>query len=381
MKILVVGDLQILCEDSGGIRAEQTRGTLSWVLGVLDQYKPDAMVHLGDYGEDNRGVDHYSLTLMTWFMSETFKRVEKSWWLVGNHDFCTEDGSVNLMTALQPLMPENHHVPWPWSTGPEGTMFVSYLNKDGKENFRVESGMVFAEKEKTVLFSHLPVNGAMFSPHRFEEGGIDPTWLPHQTIVGHYHRPNPPDPALAAFGNAIWYAGSPMSHDFRDNCYDLTPAQQLRGIWLFDIEKGEVVAPPVFIENPAAVYYLSFAADLDAAGVVQDDWFTKHCVLPLDRTVLKLTVPPGKEEQATAIFDQTTKASTILRSDQHVSATVEESVQVINPDATPAQAVTEYVAGLPPEKLSGLDPAVLEKTGVDLVQDGYSLPEGAADGC
>lgn len=382
MKVLVIGDLQIEATDSGSPRAEQTRNTLSWVLSELDQHRPDMAVHLGDFGENNKGVDHYSLTLMMWFVSEACRRVPQSYWLVGNHDYYTDDGGVNLMTALRYLMPENHRVAWPWETGPEGTLFVSYLKSGMKERFRAEVGLLFSEKEKCVMFSHLPVNGAMFGPGRFEENGLDPTWLPSQTIVGHYHKPNPPDPNLAAFGNAIWYAGSPMSHDFRDNCYGLTPEQQLRGIWLFEIADGQVQSAPTFLENPYAHYFLSLSASVEYdashnSAIVHDEWFNNHCRLPLDRTTVKITVPAGQEESAQVVFGQTAQSAMVLREDQH-AATVEAGT-IIDPDASPSQAVTEYVDGLSANKLQGLDAGTLKQTGVSLVEGQYALPQGDGD--
>lgn len=382
MKTLVVGDLQIYCADSGSRRSEQTRNTLGWVIDQIDTLKPDLFVHLGDFGEDNQGTDHYSLTLMTWFASQVFQRVPQSYWLTGNHDFYTKDGTVNLMTALGYLFSENHHAVFPWASGPENTMFVSYLPEGTSERWRAEAGLTFAEREQKVLFSHLPVEGAMWGPGRFDDKGLDPNWFPRHTIVGHYHRPNPPDPVQMGTGHCIWYAGSPMSHDFRDNCYGLTPEQQLRGIWLFDILDGQVTAPPQFIENPHAVYYLSFTADVEYdpsanSAIVHDDWFNTSCRIPLDRTVLQITVPPGKQDAAQTVFSQTTAGVTVLQEGQsQVPAEVQQS-KSIHPDTDPAQAVVQYVDDLPAGKLDGLDPETLKQTGVSLVQGQYQLPEQA----
>lgn len=388
MRVLVSGDLQIDASDSGSERAEQTRNTLAWILGQLDEHRPDMFVHLGDYGEDNRGVDHYSLTLMTWFASEVFRQVPQSYWLVGNHDYFTEDGSVNLASALGYLFPENHHVAWPWCHGPEGTMFVSFLKPGGQERFRAENGLLFGERDNHVLFSHLPVTGAMYGPNRFEENGIDPSWFPKHTIVGHYHQPNLPDPTQTAFGHAIWYAGSPMSHDFRDNVYGLSESQQLRGVWLFDIENGSVASQPVLLPNPHCTYYLSFSSpidygfyttDTDVEGdwCVKDAWFTEHCIVPLDRTKIRVTVPKGHDEQARSVLAPLSAGLTVLQEGDHAAPQVQTTS--IDPDSAPEQAVVDYVDGLEPEKLKGLDPATLKQTGVQLVRGNYRLPEGDGD--
>ena len=371
MKFLVSGDLQLLCDDPGSPRSEQTRNTLSWIIREIDQHHPEVFVHLGDFGESNEGVDHYSLSLMTWFMRGVFDRTPKSYWLTGNHDFFTEDGSINLMSALGSLMPPNHKAVWPWDGhGPEGTMFVSYLSPGSRERWRADAGLVFAEREHTVLFSHLPVNGAMYSPGILESKGLDADWFPKQTIVGHYHRPNPPSQVQQTFGNFIWYAGSPMSHDFRDNCYGLTREQQLRGIWLFDISEGRITTFPTFLPNPHATYYLSFSSGLNN-GAILDPWFNQQCVLPPERTVLRLTVPAGQESSTIPALSGMASHA-VLREDSR--PTLGPVGQAIDPDTAPSNAVQQYVQSLPEDRLKGLDPARLAEFGVSLVQQQYQSP-------
>ena len=380
VKTLVVGDLHIECGHLKSERTAQTKETLRWVLAEIDRLQPEVFVHLGDFGEDNRGVDHYSLSLMSWFISEVCRQVGRSYWLVGNHDYFTADGGINLMSSLSPLMPDQHQVVWPWATGPDGIMFVSYLREGSEDKVRSELGLVWSESADCVLFSHLPVRGAMFAPGRLDEEGMDPAWFPRQTIVGHYHRPNPPTELQMGTGRWIWYAGSPMSHDFRDNCYNLEPRQQLRGIWLFDIQSGVITSAPVFIENPHARYFLAFNADFEYDSSansckVFDDWFNLRCQIPLERTSLRLTVPPGKEGLATDVFGRIFQSVSVLRSDQHDSVS-SLGEAAIDPQADPALAVEEYVAGLSADKLKGLDRRVLSETGAAIIRGTYQLPEG-----
>lgn len=377
MKFLTIGDLQIDCDDANSQRSIQTRNTLGWLVDLIDNVKPDVVVHLGDYGENNNGVDHYSLMLMTWFISEVQRMVPCSFWLAGNHDFKTESGDVNLMQSLRYLMNENHQVAFPWCSGPENTFFCSYLAKDSSEKFRAEMGLLFEERSQQVLFSHLPVRGAMFAPGRYDEDGMDPNWFPGFTVVGHYHKPNPPSFQQIASGHAILYAGAPMSHDFRDNCYGLETHQQLRGVWLLDIQQGVVTESPQFFENPCAHYFLSFSADVEYdgqhnSGMVHDDWFNTKCVIPLDRTTVRITVPADKEDQAAQIFSQTSEASMVLRDDRHEHKTT--NLSAIDPDANSIQAVEEYVDAMS-GNLGGLDPVTLKLVGKQLVTGSYQLPE------
>lgn len=370
MKFLVVGDLQLLCDDPASRRSEQTRNTLAWIVQAIEQHKPEVFVHLGDFGESNKGVDHYSLSLMTWFLRSVFDRVPQSFWLTGNHDFFNEDGSVNLMSALGYLMPPNHKAVWPWCTGPENTMFVSYLSPGSRDRWRAEAGLVFAERERTLLFSHLPVNGAMYSPGVLESKGLDPDWFPKETVVGHYHRPNPPSQAQQCFGHWIWYAGSPMSHDYRDNCYGLTREQQLRGIWVFEIEDGHSTRFPEFLPNPHAHYYLSFSSQV-ANGVILDPWFNEQCILPPDRTSMRLTVPAGQETAAIPVLSGMASHA-VLREDARPS--LGPIGQAIDPDTAPQHAVQQYVQSLPEDRLKGLDPIQLAQFGVSLVDGNYQSP-------
>lgn len=366
MKTLIIGDLQIDASNPHGERAEQTRNTLAWVVQMAAQYRPDISVHLGDYGESNQGVDHYTLSLMCWFAAELVKQCPDIYWLVGNHDYFNDDGSINLMSALEPLLPGT--VTWPWMAGPEGTLFLSYLKPGDADRFRLEVGLLFAAREDTVLFSHMPVTGAMYRPGVYEKGGLEPDWHPAQTFVGHYHKPNPPDPMQAAFGHAIWYCGSPMSHDFRDNCYGLTPEQQLRGIWLAEIQNGRVVEVPVFLENPHATYFLSFRADVDGT-VIHDDWFNNQCRLPMDRTVVRITPPAGKEKIAESMF-QGAKSVNVLLESQYVAP----EATALNPDDPPETTMLAYVEHLPEGSLKGLDRPIVERVGTELLQNSFQLP-------
>jgi len=379
LKILVIGDLQIDCADSTSKRSEQTQNTLCWLLSLIASQQPGMLVHLGDFGEDNRGVDHRSLGLMTWFLAEVFKSVPTSYWLVGNHDFCTEDGSVNLMSSLGRLFSPSHQVVWPWCNGPEGTSFVSYLGEGNKERWRAEAGLVFSEFDKCVLFSHLPVKGGMFGPNRFDGSGLDPDCFPKTTVVGHYHKPNPPDLSLGWPDKTIWYCGAPMSHDFRDNCYGLLPSQQLRGVWVFDVVRGELQSAPTFIENPYSHYYVSFSTDVsfDAAcnvGYVHDSWFNCSRRVPLERTHLRLTVPTGKEVIAELILKPHVHSLTLL-SEASALAGVASSIQ-IDPNSTPESSICDYVDSLADSRLNGLGRDDLKKDGISLVQGTYNLPIG-----
>lgn len=366
MRTLIIGDLQIDARNLIDDRAEQTRNTLAWVVQMAAHYQPDLAVHLGDYGESNEGVDHYSLSLMTWFAAELAKQSKDQYWLVGNHDYKSDDGAINLMSSLEPLLPGT--VAWPWITGPEATLFLSYLKPDHSERFRAEMGLLFEERGSMVLFSHMPVRGAMYRPGVYEQGGFEPDWFPKYSFVGHYHKPNPPDPVQTSFGHAIWYCGSPMCHDFRDNCYGLEPSQQLRGIWLAEIQNGEVVEPPQFLENPHCTYYLSFRADVDGASV-HDEWFNTKCVLPMDRTVVRITPPAGKEDLAEKMFSHTKQTNVLMESQFEAP-----DAKSLDPTDPPEQTMLSYIEHLPNDSLKGLNKDRLTQVGVDLLHKDLTLP-------
>lgn len=367
MRFLVVGDLQLLCEDTASDRAEQSRGTLSWILSLMDQYRPDAFVHLGDLGERNDGIDHYTLSLVSWFVREVGNRIAPAhaFWLVGNHDYFTADGSINLMSSLAPWMEPHHVVVWPWKTGPEGTLFVSYL--EGPEKFRLETGLLFEAREKSVLFCHQPISGSLWRAGGVESAGIAAEILPRQTFVGHYHMPNPCPAVWAAFGNAVWFCGAPMAHDFRDNAYGLTAEQQLRGVWLVDIQNGDILQRPYQLLNPCCQYFLSFQTDFGPGGEVLDQWLPS-CVLPPERTTVKLTVPPGKEDMARVAFRSYKSVSVLSAStSQNLGSGLPP---VVNPHATSDATVRQYVSQLPDDKLAGLPRYPLIQAGTSFLPPG-----------
>lgn len=369
MRFLVVGDLQLHCEDQTADRTRQSVETLQWILGLLQEHRPDAFVHLGDFGESVHGVDHHTLALMTWFVANVGNQVgpNNCWWLVGNHDFYTRDGEVNLMRSLSHLMP-GHNVPFPWVQGPEHTLFVSWLPPGHKDRLRAEFGLLYGKGEKFVMFTHLPVQGAMYRPGHYEQNGVDPNWLPRVTFCGHYHTPNPPEPAQAAFGHAVWFCGSPMSHDFRDNCYGLSAAQQLRGVWLVDVNYGQLISPPIFIPNPHARYFVSFTSDVDAAGNPTDVWYNQHCILPRERTTFRVAVPKGKEGTVSVDAGKVLVRTHVPEQNMEVSTT-------ISPNASPQQAVRDYLQAVGDDKLGGLDRAALENDGVQLVSGTFQTPK------
>lgn len=364
MKFLIIGDLQISCPDGFSEHADLMRKTLTWITQVIAEEKPDAVVHLGDYGESNRGVDHYSLSLMTWFISavSTYVRPENCLWLVGNHDYGNRTGTVNLMTSLSPLMP-GHKIAWPWCDGPGGTLGVSYLVDNLK--FRAEMGLLWTELADApqTLFCHQRINGAFLRQGQVEEAGIDPECLPTFTFVGHYHNADYP---LAQHPNipptkGLWYCGSPYAKDFRDNIYSLPPHRQTRGVWTAEIVNGRVSAWPKFFVNPFTSVYVALYTDVNEQGFL-DPWLPTLQV-PLQNCCMRVSVPRGKGEIARKFLAGAKSLTVLEQADRVVSET-----KAIDTALPPPEVVKQYVES-GRQNLGG-------QSAEDLIQTGCALLKG-----
>src|SRR5215475_1969091 len=114
VKFLIIGDLHLHCAHPDSARADQARNTAKWVIERIEEHRPDVFVHMGDLGERTNGIDHHSLTVMTKLIAEVGRLMpaKRAFWLIGNHDYHTKTGDINLMSALAPLMPDQI-VAWP----------------------------------------------------------------------------------------------------------------------------------------------------------------------------------------------------------------------------------------------------------------------------
>ena len=363
MRVLVVGDLQILAIDPTSERTKIIKDSLAWVLQVIDHYRPEMFVHLGDLGESHQGIDHHSLGLVSQFIADVGKRFQKgmAFWLAGNHDFYTKDGDVNFMSSLKPLM-EGHNIAVPWSNGPENTMFCSYLSD--KNHLRADLGLVWEENSNCVLFSHVPIQGATMRHGCFDPTGVDPNSLPVYTFVGHYHHPGFPTTGSSS-GRWVWYAGSPFSWDYRDNVYGLRPDQQRRGVLLTDVVGGHVVTAPMLLENPHTDYYASFHANIGPDGYPDDSWFRTQFAIPPERTHLKLVVPRGYESLAEHALGSVVKELKILtQSDEPVTNATQTAIN----SNTPAMDVIASYVDSKKQPWNGLNPESLKTVGCSLMQ-------------
>ena len=250
MKYMVVGDLQVYGSDPdfyGNHRLGYTNRTIDWILSQLANELPDVFVYLGDLGEDNTGVSMPSMHAICRLMSgvDDIMNGRPSYWLVGNHDYFTRDGSVNLMSSLGPLVPEFATVAWPYYIDEQNKVgYISYLSN------KTEFLELLAEHPVDLLFCHQPIQGSFFGNGMYDPDGVDPKSLPAMTVVGHYHHAN----VVGQNGQNILYAGSPMSVNFSDNIVGAD--YKVRGVWLVEPEHELRM-----LQNPFTQYYATVRAD------------------------------------------------------------------------------------------------------------------------
>lgn len=344
MKILIAGDLQIY-GNLGSTRYDITVKTLNWLKDLLLNTSPDMFVHMGDFGEENASVSIPCLTLMTDFIhiAETFS--DKCYWLVGNHDYATNTGDYNLMSALASMMSDCSFVCWPrLMNEPYG--FLSYLRSHDKARTHILEMKPYIN----MLFTHHPIKGSLIREGYYDDHGLDPNELPSLTFVGHYHRPD----IVKIEDKTIIYTGSPMCFDYRDDL--LGKGNQKRGVWLWDTDSSSNGIQ--FIENPHTEYYCTVTCNT----LSEYEEFLSKIQVPITSLHVRLfthkdLIPSFRQQhpfKSIKLYNSEIKRSKV--SDNRVN---------IKLDVQPSTAVETYVSNV---DTKSLDKSILIEKGRSLLQ-------------
>jgi DNA repair exonuclease SbcCD nuclease subunit len=270
MKALVFGDCHF--NSSHADHLLYLDKSLTYLLSLIEEHKPDILVNLGDTFDSFASIDTKSL-LAGWrwtkLLGERLKAVggEDFFVLRGNHDTATTGESfISTFECLAtPVLSPKYM----------GDVVLMPYTKDPDEAWTAISQNLGSIK---VLFSHLDWSGYTLPSGSITRGidaGTFSTHFPGTMVLnGHYHRPCTIGP--------VHFVGSPLCRDFNDADPDL------RGFALY--EDGKLA----FLENPHRYYMAVIHAESEGDLKQQVDALPKP-----DETKLKLFVPKdlmGKAE-------------------------------------------------------------------------------------
>ena len=216
MKLLLIGDPHLQIS-----RFNESIDLLRWISDLVKEYKPDAVVNLGD-------SFHNHSTLRSEIMYEFKKHVEECIktcpyiYVIGNHDCYRPNDSK--YHALQPFdIPNLTVVDKVTDIG--DITFVPYIHDFTQ----------FPKETKRICIAHQTLVGADYGYYR-PDVGVDADRCSAEIIIsGHVHK-------RQNFGK-VYYPGTPAAHDLND-------IDQVKGVDLFDTATYEFT----FIKSPFPGY-------------------------------------------------------------------------------------------------------------------------------
>lgn len=220
MTDLVIGDPHVVNEE-----LDDWRALADGLVGVIQQYKPDRVVVLGDF-TNNHAVARVEVlaegrrSARCWLDAGTGEVV----FMVGNHDLTGDGRHTSLLAFMD--MPGVRVIDRPTRIGPH--LFVPYCKDPA-----VFLAAVRAHPDAAVLFCHQTFAGARYENGFPAEDGVDPADCPQlEVISGHFHTPQ-------MVGKA-WYPGAPRWRTIADAGVD-------RAVWLLEYDAaGRTVAQTPF---------------------------------------------------------------------------------------------------------------------------------------
>ena len=205
----------MILEDGRNSRFQDLLNVLDQISGYIDEYKPEEMIHLGDWTHRRHFISFSVLLPLLEKTVALCNKVGRSYFLVGNHDW--EDSarysSVGLLGMVSSL--SSHPVcvidgPSTIIVGKKPLLFVPYLPGDGVVDAVLESSRNISKKIHRA-FIHYAAEGKMLESEYQLPSLLRKTGLCHieRTYFGHVHNPSEE--------GSLVYVGAPMHFDFGDS--------------------------------------------------------------------------------------------------------------------------------------------------------------------
>lgn len=172
-KIMVTGDKHIGLISDGMSRLDEQKRILEYIIDLIDIYKPDIYVDLGDLF-DNSSPSPRSYKLAVRYYIDLVNKGLICKFLVGNHD----KSSIGNMNALDPLNEISKDIvvyePSLLNYNDElSLLLMPYITDNEARNNNYENSKQYYSdkinkllkkcKNKIIGFSHLEVNGVVFN--------------------------------------------------------------------------------------------------------------------------------------------------------------------------------------------------------------------------
>lgn len=212
-RLLFIGDVHAVVSE-----LDDCERLFDLVADTVIQYRPDAVVHLGD-GFHTHAVIHAEVVD---FWKRVVKRISdlgpEVVWVLGNHETTGVHGSaVNALQVLEGNPVTCVVKPMIWN----GFLMVPY--QDRQEDF-VRVTRSYSVQRAIV---HQSFQGAQFENGFYDPSGVDADLIPQVHIVsGHIHNPQ-------RLGDKIWYPGAPRWRTLGD-------ANTARAIYICDYDDYHV---------------------------------------------------------------------------------------------------------------------------------------------
>ena len=262
-KILLVGDPHLQMS-----RFDIAKKFLIWIDEVIDKYKPDLVINLGDTFHDH-GV--LRSEIVSEFNSHVKRVTEKVSYIyvLGNHDMSKpKDATYHALQAFKGVY-ENFTVVDSISHREDlGITFVPFQANDRD----------FPIKTLPICVAHQTFAGCDFGGYKPDDG-VDPDKISADIIIsGHIHKKQ-------AFGK-VYYPGSPYSQSMRD-------IGQIKGLSLFETETYKMQ----FIQCPLPSWQSLEVAVSDTKSTIS------HISNSINETDNWVVVFTGPRKEIAAIFE------------------------------------------------------------------------------
>ena len=249
-------------------RFDAAKKFLKWVDEVVDQYKPDLVVNLGD-------TFHEHAILRSEIVSEFsshVKRVSEKvpyLYVLGNHDMAKPlDATYHALQAFKDIYPNLTVVDSILHRKDLGITFVPFQ----------PNHTTFPTETLPICIAHQTFVGCDFGGYRPDDG-VDPDKISAELIVsGHIHMKQ-------AFGK-VFYPGSPYSQSMKD-------IGQIKGLSILDTDTYKIQ----FLQSPLPSWHSLEVAVSDIKSTIA---VVRNSINDNDNWVVVFT---GPRKEIAAVFD------------------------------------------------------------------------------
>ena len=343
MSILTYGDIHFVNKTRFYSHIEAATSACNFIAKQINKQKPNFVINLGDT------FHHEWLDTPTiWYAYKAMEQIAEACAqidayhiiLVGNHETYLKHGDMDPLVMFEHL---------PFTTVVRQPMIIPY-NEDISfalipyihETKRLRNILTKAAASAQLLFTHIPIIGAMFNPQALEEKGILPSELSafNLTVNGHYHHPQ-------TLEHNIHFTGSPLFQDFNDH-----PTK---------LPRGTLTINPIDLSteratNPHTPIYMK-------VNVTTQEEFQTLLNLPKkEKFVVKATTTPEFTKAIEALKSQF-RGLFILTQQPNIILQEEATLSIIT---DPREAVTQYAEAT---HNSPLSKPKLTETGLTILQE------------